>query len=95
MPTAERSLDDILRSLQERAKELNCLYRVDEILNRKDLDWSSILRELVQIMPRGWQYPDQCVARLTLEGRVFEPADFQESPWGQHADLGDPPGEIQ
>ena len=27
----------ILRELQERAKELNCLYRVDELLNRPEL----------------------------------------------------------
>ena len=97
MSTAERSLDDILRALQERAKELNCLYRVDEVLNRKDVDWSSALRELVQIVPRGWQYPDRCVARLTLEGRVFEPPDFQETAWGQHADIvfeGETAGEI-
>ncbi len=97
MSTSERSLDDILRALQERAKELNCLYRVDEVLSRKDVDWSSVLRELVQIMPRGWQYPDQCVARLTLEGRVFEPPDFRESPWSQHADIvfeGEKVGEV-
>ncbi len=97
MSPSERSLDDILRALQERAKELNCLYRVDEVLNRKDVDWSSALRELVQIVPRGWQYPDQCVARITLEGRVFEPADFQETAWGQHADIvfeGETAGEI-
>jgi hypothetical protein len=97
MSTAERSLDDILRALQERAKELHCLYRVDEVLNRKDVEWSSALRELVQIMPLGWQYPDRCVARLTLEGRVFEPPDFQETAWGQHADIvfeGETAGEI-
>ena len=87
MSPAERSLDDILRALQERAKELNCLYRVDEILSRKDVDWSSALRELIQIMPRGWQYPDHCLARLTLEGRVFEPPEYQETPWAQHADI--------
>jgi hypothetical protein len=87
LSTAERSLDDILRALQERAKELNCLYRVDEVLNRRDVEWGSVLRELVQIIPRGWQYPDRCVARLRLEGRVFEPPDFQETPWSQHADV--------
>jgi pyruvate,water dikinase len=97
MSTVERSLDDILRALQERAKELNCLYRVDEALSRRDVEWSSALRELVQIIPRGWQYPDHCVARLQLEGRVFEPAEFQETPWSQHADVvfeGEKVGEI-
>jgi predicted nucleotidyltransferase len=97
MSTAERSLDDILRALQERAKELSCLYRVDEVLNRKDVEWTSALRELVQIIPRGWQYPDHCVARIQLEGRIFEPKSFEETPWGQHADIvfeGDNVGEI-
>ena len=34
----------ILHELQERAKELNCLYRVDELLNRSDCSLEEIFR---------------------------------------------------
>ena len=33
MKTDEAQISTILHALQERAKELNCLYRVDEFLN--------------------------------------------------------------
>ena len=36
MPGTEGSIENILQSLQERAKELNCLYQVDEILSQRD-----------------------------------------------------------
>ena len=47
----------ILRELQERAKELNCLYKVDELLNRPDLSLEEIFRAMIAVLPPGWQYP--------------------------------------
>ena len=35
-PSADKPIDRILHDLQERAKELNCLYRVDELLGREE-----------------------------------------------------------
>ena len=32
------SIEKILASLQERAKELNCLYKVEELLNNTERD---------------------------------------------------------
>ena len=60
MAPTERSLDDILRALQERAKELNCLYRVDEILSRTG-------RRLEQRAPRA--RPDRA-PRLAVPRRL-------------------------
>jgi hypothetical protein len=87
MSSADRPLDDILRALRERAKELNCLYRVDAILNRSDLNLLEAIQELVQVIPAGWQYPDHCTARVVLEGRAFRPAGFRETPWHQTAPI--------
>ena len=75
-------MDEILRALQERAKELNCLYRVDEILNRTGIDQGDAMRELVESIPRGWQYPDACVVKVILEGRVFHRNGFTEDALG-------------
>ena len=77
----ETPIERILHDLQERAKELNCLYRVDEILGREDTTVDDALQELVQALPPGWQYPDVTAARITVGGRVHEPPDFQPSPW--------------
>jgi hypothetical protein len=85
--TDERSLDAILRDLQERAKELNCLYRVDEILNRAELVQEDALRALLDVIPPGWQYPEICTAEIVLEGRAYQPAGFRTTPWGLAAPI--------
>jgi len=80
MSSPDKPLDRILHDLQERAKELNCLYRVDELLGREDAPVDEILGELVRTLPAGWQFPDVCVARIVLGQRVYEPPGFQPSP---------------
>ena len=77
MNREEIQVASILHELQERAKELNCLYRVDELLNRPDLPLEDILRGVVEILPTGWQYPHVCQGRIVLEDRATESANFQ------------------
>jgi pyruvate,water dikinase len=85
MNREETQTASILHELQERAKELNCLYRVDELLSRVDQSLDSILRGIVEILPPGWQYPHDCQARIVLESKPIESADFQPTEWVQSA----------
>jgi len=78
-PHPDKPIDRILHDLQERAKELNCLYRVDELLGREDAPVDEVLGEVVRTLPAGWQFPDVCVARIVLGQRVYEPPGFQPS----------------
>ncbi|MHC4786146.1 MAG: hypothetical protein ACYTE6_09260, partial [Planctomycetota bacterium] len=97
MPGPEGSIENILQSLQERAKELNCLYRVDEILSQRDAPVDDAYQQLIQALPPGWQYPDLCQAVLTVAGKRLAPDGFIETPWCQRADIcveGDPVGEV-
>jgi len=87
MMPEDKSLDSLLRDLQERAKELNCLYRVDELLNRTDLEFARALEGLLEAIPPGWQYPDICAAEIVLDGRTYRPAGFRETPWGLTAPI--------
>jgi len=77
----------ILHELQERAKELNCLYRVDELLNQSELPLEQILRGIVEILPPGWQYPHDCQARIVFENMTVESANFRPTTWVQSADI--------
>jgi pyruvate, water dikinase len=73
-------MDILLHDLQERAKELNCLYRVGEILARSDWGIEQILQGIVDILPQGWQYPDLCQARITYDGTLFQSDHFVPMP---------------
>ncbi len=74
-------IDKILEALQERAKELNCLYQVDELLGKVDAAPEEVFRGLLAIVPAGWQYPGICRARIAIDENVYQPTDFQETPW--------------
>ena len=80
-PHNDKPIDRILHDLQERAKELNCLYRVDELLGREEAPLDEVLGEVIRTVPAGWQFPDVCVARIDLGNRAFEPAGFSPSPF--------------
>ena len=77
----------ILRELQERAKELNCLYKVDELLNRPDLSLEEIFRAMIEVLPPGWQYPHDCQARIIFEDQVIESPDFLPTQFIQRANI--------
>ena len=94
----ETQVGIILRELQERAKELNCLYQVDELLNRPELALEDVFRGVIQVLPPGWQYPGDCQARIIYEGRAIEPPDFVSTSWAQSANIvvqGETVGRIE
>jgi predicted nucleotidyltransferase len=79
--------DDLIWSLQERAKELNCLYKIEELLNKPDVDIDEVCEGIIASIPPGWQYPDICMAKITLDGRTYRSPNFKETPWMQSADI--------
>jgi hypothetical protein len=97
MPEQEERTRHILAALQERAKELNCLYAVDEILSRRGASTDDVAHQIIDAIPPGWQYPGICRARLTLNGAVYQPGAFVETPWRLFSDIlveGERVGEI-
>ena len=97
MPGSDERVTDILRSLQERAKELNCLYRVEEVLTSDETSLEEVLRGVIDAIPPGWQYPDICAARIQFEDLSVQCDRFRETLWMQRADVrvyGELAGEI-
>jgi hypothetical protein len=93
-PSTERLLD----ALRERAKELNCLYDVEEILRHDELDAAGICRRLVKTIPAGWQFPDLCRARVVLDKQTYQDREFDDTPWKLEAPIlinGRPAGALQ
>lgn len=69
------SLEGIFGALQERAKELHCLYRVDEILEQGGPE-PDVLRAVLAALPAGWQYPETCIPWLKIGQQVYAPKGF-------------------
>jgi hypothetical protein len=83
--TDDKPLDRLVYELKERAKELNCLYNVQELLNNPETTFDQKCAQLVREIPAGWQYPDVCEAVITLGDRIYRSAEFSETPWNQRS----------
>jgi len=87
MAERPQNTDTLIWFLSERAKELKCLYTIEELLNKPDTDFADVCRGVIEAIPPGWQYPDVCVARMVLESQTCQSPGFQETPWVQLADI--------
>jgi hypothetical protein len=83
----DKSVENLLYALKERAKELNCLYEVEGLFSTPDASLSAILEGIVRAIPAGWQYPDVCQARIAYGDQSFQSPNFKETPWVQSADI--------
>lgn len=84
---ASQAMDALIHDLRERAKELSTLYKIQELLRTPDLSLDEICREIVEVLPPGWQYPDVCQAQMDYAGRVYKTHGYRETPWSQSADI--------
>jgi len=87
MPDQPRNIDNLIWFLSERAKELSCLYKIEGLLNKPDTNLDDICKGVIEAIPPGWQYPDLCVAKISLEGHTCQSPNFKETPWVQFADI--------
>jgi hypothetical protein len=89
---------DLIDRLRERAKELACLYQVQDATADPERTLEEVCRDLLEIIPPGWQHPDACWAKITVESAVYERPGVTETPWVQRAPitaLGKPAGAIE
>jgi len=85
-------------SLQERVKELTCLYGIARLTERERLPLEEIFRRTAELIPSGWQYADIARARVTVDGREHAVAGFRLTPDLQSAEIvagGEPRGRVE
>lgn len=87
MKDSDTSKEFTLESLRERAKELDCLYHVDEILNNQRLSLPEIFREITRVIPLGWQFPEVCRARIVYDNCSYQTPGFAASSFIESADI--------
>jgi hypothetical protein len=86
-PRTPTAVNTLFSTLHERAKELNCLYRIEEILSIYDVPLEEVFRQVIEAVPPGWQYPDCCQAQITYGSDVYESPDFEETPYTHCAEI--------
>ena len=73
--------------LNERIKEIRCLYSVANIAERPDITSDELYREVANLLPQGWQYPEVACARVIVNGKEFTTENYRETEWKQSSDI--------
>ncbi|QBG48212.1 sensor histidine kinase [Verrucomicrobia bacterium S94] len=68
--------EHIERKLQERVKELSCLYAIAQVSGNPAASLETILKRVVKALPEAWQEPERAHARIELDDRVFGTPDL-------------------
>ena len=84
---AEEELRKSMSELDERVKELNCLFEISRLVEKRKLTLDEILQGIVDLIPPAWQYPDITCAKINLKGEEVKTSNFKETIWQQACDI--------
>jgi len=76
---AEESLQRRTSELAQRVKELNCLYGISTLVDQIGISMEEIFEKTVQMIPTALQHPHVAGARVTVERKEYQSADFRET----------------
>jgi signal transduction histidine kinase len=77
----------LLVALQERVKELTCLYEISRVADRPEATLDEIMQGIVELLPPAWQYPEVARARIVLDGRQYSTRDYRDGLHRQSAPI--------
>ncbi|MDP6545763.1 MAG: DUF3365 domain-containing protein [Phycisphaerae bacterium] len=83
---AERERVGLLHDMQERIKELECLYTASRSTSmRQTLE--EIFQDILASIPPGWHYPNLTRGRIVFDGTEHVSEPFEPTPWKLSSDL--------
>ncbi len=75
----EESLHKKSQTLEERVKELTCVYETIRLFRRVDLSHDEKLQSIAALIPSAMQYPDEACARIIENQKEFKTPNFDSS----------------
>jgi PAS domain S-box-containing protein len=83
----EAELEHSKYLLGERLKELRTLYEISRIVNDKNKEKEAVLLEIATTLPKGWQFPEICRAKISLYGKDYLSEGYRECPISQTSSI--------
>jgi signal transduction histidine kinase len=77
--------EDVYLKLNERVKELSCLYELSKLLSDIDVGIDEIVNKVLNVIPKGWQEPRELKVSIKIDQLLFG-SEIAENK-GQSADI--------
>jgi len=82
------------KELKERAKELDCLYNISQIIETPNISTEEICEDTVNMIPHSWQYPEVTCSEIILKGKSYKSPNFKRTKWKQSSKIKNNADEI-
>jgi two-component system, NtrC family, sensor kinase len=76
MPEKSKKIAHLSKNLQERVKELSCLYEISKIAQKYAFSLDETLLRILKIIPKGWQYPDLLHVCIRIDDETYGAAEI-------------------
>ena len=76
-PVNTSHLPELVEALKERAKELSCLYQVEEITRDGLATLEDVFVRVLRALPLGWRYSEDCQVRITHGTTIFQSPGYR------------------
>ena len=89
--------DRIAHTLEERAKELNCMFGLSDLFEQHGNNIEQVLQGVPDLLKASWKYPEITCARVGFDKKEYKSQGFRRSQWKQSVDInvaGKKVGEI-
>ncbi|MCC6684305.1 MAG: GAF domain-containing protein, partial [Bacteroidia bacterium] len=73
--------------LNERIKELDTIYRVNNTLQNQSRNIDDMFTEIVNLLPAGWQFPEECESLIEFDNKTYHTPNYKPSPFSQKAKI--------
>ena len=87
MAKVAKPLDKLIDTLEDRVKELNCIFEIEEVLYNSELSIKDTLHQIVSCLPSAFQFPDICHAKIVYRDQDFTTENFIDSQWSIWEDI--------
>ena len=84
---AEEALREESYNLNERVKELNCLYKISQLVETRGISDDEFFQGVVDLIPAAFRYPGITVCRLLINDKEYKTEKFLNTEWNLMKDI--------
>jgi len=76
---AEDLLQERTADLDDRIREIQCLYRIAKFMDEPERSWQELVQMTIDLVPFAWLNPGNLGIQVTLDGRQFKTINFKKT----------------
>ena len=84
---SEQALKKREYELEERLKELTCLYSISRLVELNNISIKQIVSDTLDLIPPAWQFPEITCARITYDGYINSTKNYSKTEWSQKSEI--------